>query len=291
MNLRRELYPAVDSLTIEYFSDSLILARTTFYETTLPLSCQLVVKRTFHEWTLESNYVQLELMPSVAYLSSVSPQPLISGQPLMVNGGCFKQGYNAIHFLLGATDVSVPRSQIIEITGDFAVLTVPDMGPFAEATSGFIYIDGLSINGDINGDPLPCMYSPKIVRTFLPLDNLPDPYDFDFSQKGDGYHLHREKSYLVGSHYASYFWGFKDNDILFLTTCLENNWIVEDIIFSKQTGNGDVNIWESHKGTEKLYTKLHWWADAPSGGVIYWVSWKLKGPEGMPFLLNIPFPI
>ena len=136
----------------------------------------------------------------------------------------------------------------------------------------------------INGDPFPCMYAPKIVSIFLPVKKgaLPDPNDFLFSTKGDGGQLVFNDQDISGSHFAGFFWGFKDNDLMFLKTCLKNNWILEDIIFTKATGTGDVNIWKSHKGTDKLYTQLHWWVDG-TGGVVYWISWKVKGPDGMPY--------
>jgi hypothetical protein len=215
--------------------------------------------------------------PAIASLSVTQGQP---GDPILINGAGFSNG-GEVHFVVNPGKDLVAPVQVWTDTQIFA--TVPDIAGVL-TYSGIVYVVRGSDQAKTN--LVPWRFNPT-----LELREVRWTTDRQLKFPVE------ERAPTVRHGNGNPFWGFKDDDELFLSTRLKNAWLVDDVgvTCSLPWGNGmcDGNAYaiDSRRGTDSPYLKVHWWVPASFGGykyTYYTYVVRVIGPKGVPDGIVVP---
>lgn len=218
--------------------------------------------------------------PAISSLNVGQGQP---GDPVLINGTALGAA-GEVHFIVNPGKDLIAPVQVWTDTQVF--VTVPDVAGVL-SYNGLVYIVRGSDQAKTN--LVPWRFNPTLELRALrwttdsrlkgPLENW--SFAPTTVQHGNG----------------NPFFGFKDDDEIFVTTRLKNAWLVDSVSVTCAVpwGNGmcDGNAYaiDSRIGTDSPYLKVHWWVAPAFGGfksTYYQYVVGIIGPKGVPDGVAVP---
>jgi hypothetical protein len=219
--------------------------------------------------------------PAIAGLSVTQGQP---GDPVLINGSNFSTA-GEVHFVLNpGKDLIAP----VQIWTDRQIfVSVPDISNVL-AYNGVVYVVRGTDKAKTNLVPWSFHPSLEIRESRWTLERT---LKWPVMEEA----AYRPTTIAHGN--GNPFVGFKDDDEFFMNTRLKNAWLVDDVrvVCAVPWGSGmcDGNAyeWESRRGTDSPYLKVHWWLPAAFGGykyTFYNYLVRIVGPKGVPDGVVVP---
>jgi hypothetical protein len=285
-------------IPISYYSDKKVWVDIPTYTSKTTTSRRLYIMHQFsYGWNGGAPY-WVKLFPTEVTINAVnyvSGPTMIStnpqgqpGDPIVITGAGFSNP--KVHFIVSE---GIDKVGNIESSDDGTIRTsVPDVTGVPGDYAGSVYVigDNNRKSNVVNFTFHPTMDYQMIDLYLLRPDKGLDEISFSKKTEGDYFSLDEELNpdystnpnkyvahKLNGRHFAELCWGFKGDDLFYLTKRLNNNWKVSYIDLTFESGGARLDDYSP--GTDSPYAKVHWWVEACSY-VDYYISWHIQGPKG-----------